>query len=348
LTEYDLVVVGGGPSGASAAVAAAKKGLRVVLIEKGGHDRFKPCGGLLPKIAAENIAEVFGKPIPRHVFNTLSEVRLFYSPPSGPLNGGEIKNYRLLNIVRSSLDEWLREQAETAGVEVLYDSTLLCIEDENSVSCRVRRGGSQTKLTCRYLVGADGVFSTVRRGLGKVTRTLGVIQETWEAEGVGDMFLMLLDGRLSDTYSYMIPKGDRIEVGLGTRSDPSGRMHELRKVLAEQFGVEFGRMQRRDGWAIPNGSVFKGGGRVILVGDAAGFCNPLSGEGIRLGVESGDAAGYAVAEAIDKGGDAFTLYSRYVSQIERLVESVYAFSSGMTDEQREKFVSDELKRVSLT
>lgn len=347
MSDYDLIIVGGGPAGASAAVTAAKRGLSVALIEKGTRDRFKPCGGLLPKIAAEQISEVFGEPIPRRVFSTPGELGLFYAPPSGVQNGGEMRNYRLLNIIRSSLDEWLRGRAEAAGVHIIYESTLLGFEGDKSVSCRLSRGGSRTKLTCRYLVGADGVFSTVRRGLGEATRTLGVIQETWEAEGVDDMFYMLLDGRLSDTYSYMIPKGGCVEVGLGATTDPCGRMYELRRVLADQFSVKFRSMLRRDGWAIPLGSTFRGGGSVLLAGDAAGFCNPFSGEGIRLGVESGEAAGSAVAEAINGGGDAFALYSQYVSQIERLVESVYAFSAGMTDERREKFVSDELWRVSL-
>ncbi len=345
------MVAGGGPAGAAAAITAAKRGLNVVLFEKGWHNRRKPCGGLLPSAAVGTIEEVFGKAIPDVVYSHPRELGLFYSPPSGPVKGGRMRSYRLLNLQRALLDEWLRERVEDAGVEVIYDSALAGFEVGDSVKCIINGGdrGSST-VTSSYLVGADGVFSTVRRVLfGKPTAVMRVAQETWEIQGgASDLFYMLLDGRLTRTYGYLIPKGGCVEIGLGVEGDASEKMGMLRTELTGKFGIRLGRLVQRDGWAIPYGSVYRGVGNVLLAGDAAGFCNPLSGEGIRLGVESGEAAASAVADATVKGGDAMVLYSKYIEQIERLVRQVYEHSKDFTDEDREGFVEAELRRVSLS
>ncbi len=345
---YDLVVAGGGPAGAAAAIIAAKRGLSVVLIEKGGHNRQKPCGGLIPRVAVEAIEEVFGEGIPEAVFSAPRELGLFYSPPSGPRNGGRMRNYRLLNLQRAPFDEWLRGRAEAAGAEVIYDSALASFAAGDSVKCIINRGDVVSSLTSSYLIGADGVFSTVRRGLyGVRADVMRVVQETWEAPGgVDDLFYVFLDGRLTRTYGYMIPKGECVEIGLGVEGDASEKMGMLRTLLSERLGVKLGKLVQRAGWAIPYGSIYKGAGNVLLAGDAAGFCNPLSGEGIRLSIESGEAAGTAVADAAG-GGDAVALYSRYVEQIDGLVRRVHEYSKDFTDEDREEFVRAELQRVNL-
>jgi geranylgeranyl reductase family protein len=351
MPDYDLLVAGGGPAGAAAAATAARRGLDVLLLERGGHRRPKPCGGLLPQIAAEVVEDIFGEEIPEDVMSTPRDLGLFYSPPSGLRNGGWVKNYRVLNIDRPLFDEWIRVRAESMGVEVTYGSSLVDFEVCGSVRSKIKgKDGSVSTVDSPYLVGADGVFSTVRRRLARSrARLMGVIQETWEGSGELDGFHVFFDSRLTSTYGYVIPKGGRFEIGLGVSGDkaanPSDRMDAFRGLLGKNLGLKLGSLLRRDSWAIPYGFIHKGEGPVLLVGDAAGFCNPLSGEGIRLGMESGEAAGSAVTDSLRMSVEALPLYSSYVRQLERLIMQVYEFSSTFTDEAREEFVRSELGRL---
>ena len=146
-----------------------------------------------------------------------------------------------------------------------------------------------------------------------------------------------------------MPKGGFIEIGLGTskgdRSILEASLSRFRKMLASELGIELQSMIHSDKWAIPNGFIERGRGNILLVGDAAGFCNPFSGEGIRLGIESGGAAGQSIADSITEKVGAETKYTIHTKQLERLIKQVYDFSSHLTDKDREDFVRTELSRT---
>ncbi len=180
MPDYDLIVVGGGPSGSSAAATAAKRGLRVLLLERGGHSRFKPCGGLLPKAASDVVRDVFGSDIPSEVLSEPRSLGLFYVPPSGIANGGRPRNYRVTNLNRALFDEWLRIRAESLGVHVSYDTQLVNFNGRGPVKAEIIHSGVATEYVSAYgLVGADGVFSGVRNQLyNDKRRVMRVVQES--------------------------------------------------------------------------------------------------------------------------------------------------------------------------
>lgn len=115
-------------------------------------------------------------------------------------------------------------------------------------------------------------------------------------------FYAFFCGDISQTYAYLIPKNDLYVIGVGA-SDPNHTtfttyIDRFKNCLREEFAFKPLSLRKREVWAIPYGFVLEGVGNTILVGDAVGLCNPLSGEGIRFAVESGIAAHNAILDTI--------------------------------------------------
>ncbi len=350
---YDAVVVGGGPSGTSAATTMAKQGLKVLLVEQGGHDNEKPCGGIIPSLTEEIIEKIFGRKLPESVKSIPSHLGLYYWPPSGFTNGGRVKNYRLTNLYRSKLDEWLRDQTASYGVEVIYNSKLVAFfEKSEELTLKIFKNHEHFQVRTNHLVGADGIFSLIRQSIfGSDRKLIWIAQENWDIEGtIENNFYVFLDDRYTDYYGYLIPKEGHLKIGLGVDERD---IHNLDKSLTAfrelvmDSGFNIKSLIRRDKWAIPESPVRRGQGNILLVGDAGGFCNPFSGEGIRLGIESGEAAGQAIIDSIEKGVEAESIYERYVSQHELLINQVLEFLLTFKNIDKENYVKTELLRSSL-
>jgi len=355
MPNFDVIVVGSGPAGATAAIKCSRYGLNVLLVEKGPPYRHKPCGGVLPPVCGDLIEETVGKRLPSSVMSVPDSLGLCYVPPSGRSNGGILRNYRLLNVNRDLFDQWLRSLAEGEGARIMYNTSL--IEFKQSKPIRVvliNKNVDPIKATTRYLIGADGAFSRVRRRLYKAgNSTLHVYQEHLRARGdLEDCFYAFFREEISPTYGYLIPKDGLYIVGLGVQPYNSinvlSQIKFFKRWLANEFAFSERSLEKREAWSVPFGSVRAGVGNTILVGDAAGLCNPLSGEGVRFAMASGEAAGDAVEEVLGSGDDLSALYSGHIEQLARIVQRTYIFASNLSDEGREEFVENELNRITLS
>jgi len=351
MVDFDVIVVGAGPAGITSALECSKLGLKVLLMERGRRDQHKPCGGVLPPACANVIYETFGMNIRRSVICSPETLGLYLVPPIGRRNGGCLRNYRLLNINRELFDQWLRALAEKSGIQVWYETEFLRLQLSEPIHVSARKGGDTIEVTTRYLIGADGVYSRVREELhGEAKRwTLRVLQEHWKAEGdLDDYFYAFFRGEVSPAYAYVIPKDGLYVVGVGVPENrfasASIAINRFKEWLVEEFAFKPSSLKRREAWAIPYGFVFEGEGNVILAGDAAGFCNSLSGEGIRLAIESGVAAGSAVQEAVSHNKLLATTYVEHAKWIADFVRQTYQFVTSLTDNDREDFVKSELAR----
>jgi len=352
MSDYDVIVVGAGPAGTASAIKCKKLGLRVLMVERAGSERHKVCGGVTPGACVDVLSDL-GLTIPIEVLSSPSSIGLYYVPPSGRRNSGSVRDYRLLNLRRDQFDCWLCERAEDAGVEVRHETEFLDFVGNGMLEVSLRSRGQRLKLASKYLVGADGVHSRVRRLLCPDVRaeTRTVMQESWRAVGdFEDFFYVFLRGAVTPTYGYVIPKDGRLVIGTAVPADGgdsvSRCMSLFRSWLGEEFGFEPVSMVEREVAPIPSGALERNGkGNVILVGDAAGFCNAFSGEGIRLALESGILAGESVARAEESGETLSSVYSDLVCSIRRFVEKTTEMSRGMSDESREAFVSSELCRL---
>lgn len=264
-------------------------------------------------------------------------VEIYYVPPSGKSRGGPLRDYKLLNVDRALFDQWLLERAEEAGAELAFKASFTGLSRDGSVSIK----GFKGKVKARFLVGADGVYSTVRKQLyGLSKRGLALIlQEYYEGESCFEnYFYTVLQRYITPMYSYVIPKGRFHVVGTGV---PEGyslleAASRFKDWLKSELGFKGVSMAKREAWAIPYGFTAKGTGSTVLVGDAAGFCNAFSGEGIRSALESGLMAAEAIAESMSSGKSLARLYSTRVRWVESFVKSTRELAASFAAQNYEE------------
>lgn len=339
----DLIVVGAGPAGVAAAIKSAEAGYSTIIVEK-SEGRRKPCGGVLTTACIDVLSRELNLSLPENVLSSPSSLSLFYVSPSG--YGGRVRNYSLVNVERRAFDEWLRSEAYERGAKLLYGASLVDIEQRGrEVIVNVKHRGRVEKLAAKFLVGSDGALSKVRRALYPETsfKLASVVQEHWDGNGeIEDCFYMLLLGSdVTPLYGYLIPKGSTLIIGAGapTLREARASLARVKDALKEMDFKPY-RLVRKEHWFIPQGTVLYGDGNIVLAGDAGGFCNPFSGEGIRFALETGAAAAQAL-----KNEDGFSeSYKGEVEEIASLIKVLSQFMVRLDDEARDEFVKRELRR----
>ncbi|MFG2057444.1 geranylgeranyl reductase family protein [Micromonospora sp. NPDC048930] len=312
---WDLVVVGGGPAGLSAAHAAARAGVRTLVIERATHPRYKTCGGGLIGISLAEIADRIEVPAHDRVHRvtvTRDGRREFTRRHSAPL---------LAMVRREEFDDRLRAAAVAAGAEVREGVAVRAVEqDPDEVRLRLADG---EVVRARTVVGADGSSGITARHVGVAFRQVDLglelelpvppaEQERWRGR-------LLLDwGPVPGSYGWVFPKGDRLTVGvIATRGEGERTRAYLRDFVARLglSGVtpehDSGHLTRCRAADSPLRH-----GRVLVAGDAAGLLEPWTREGISYALRSGRLAGEAVA-----GGD-LDAYPREIDR--RLVPEMRA------------------------
>jgi geranylgeranyl reductase family protein len=352
MLDFDVIIVGGGPAGTSAALKCSNLNLNVLLIEQERLGRHKPCGGILPLACSEIVMDELGKEIPQETTVSPEKLGLFYVPPSGRKRGGKLRKYELLNINRDLFDQWLCKLVIEAGVQIWEKTRFIKLKQSDFIQVLVKKDNAEKKITTRYLIGADGVYSKVRNSIyfDPEIEIMPVLQEHWKAKGDFDNnFYVFLRGDITPNYAYVIPKNNLFVVGIGVPkkhfNSISTCIKRFKNWIAKEYNFSPVMLEKREIWAIPYGFNLAGEKNVILTGDAAGFCNPFSGEGIRLALESGIAAGNAVEEARSNGNFLAPIYRKDTEWINHLINITYSFVRDLTDNEREKFVESELARI---
>ena len=305
--NVDVVVVGGGPAGATAATDLARAGLEVLLLERGG--RIKPCGGAIPP----QLIEEFG--IPPHLLVARIRSARMVSPASRkvdmPIAGGFVGM-----VDRDVFDPWLRERAAAAGA-ALQIGTFQRVEPIDHGRVRVHyttHDDNGAKVACRVsakaVIGADGAKSPVGRQCVPGAAELPCVAAYHEivnsppagsdADFDPERCDVWYQGRLSpDFYAWVFPHGDKTSVGVGT----ARRGFSLRgavRDLRETIHLDGADTMRCEGAPIPMRPLkrWDDGRNVLLAGDAAGVVAPASGEGIYYAMTGGRLAAEAVAEFV--------------------------------------------------
>jgi geranylgeranyl reductase family protein len=302
---YDLIVVGAGPAGSSAAREAAKEGLQVLIVEKESFPRYKPCGGALSEKARSLLEFELPKSLCERVITGAS---VHYGVQAIELH----KDYPLTTLVtRSRFDAFLLEQAMAAGARLEKEKALAYEEKDD----RVLVQGGKGCYSSRFLVVSSGCQDGLKEGVcredGTCQRGLCLVAEVEAEDDEIDRHLhSSLDihfGVVPRGYGWVFPHRGYYSVGIGGLARSFS--HPRRAMLEFMRGLGFKETQKVHGHLLPLGS---GGGRiasrrVLLAGDSAGFVDAFTGEGIRYALGSGQIAGHAVAEGLG-GEDAASVY----------------------------------------
>jgi len=318
---YDVAIVGAGPAGATLARLIGKK-YRVLLIDKREliHTKEgtfeKCCGGLIAPDAQKMLAELrLGVPQKVLVGPQLFTVRTLDIQQN-------IERYyqrHYINIDREKFDSWLVSMLPLS-VDVRCGTLFLKYRiGDGSYKVHLRNKGKEYMEETKYLIGADGAFSNIRRQLKPdfTQRTYISIQEWFQVNNIQPYYSAIFDDETSDFYSWTIPKENCIILGatMLPKQNATNKFNSLKNRLSE-YGFEFKHSMKRNGAFIlrPTSAkqIYLGQGNIALIGEAAGWISPTSAEGLSYAFRS------ALALAKSFEGNPENLISEYAKNTRNL------------------------------
>lgn len=295
---YDVIVVGGGPAGSTAARECAVRGMRVLVLDRAEFPRDKPCGGGVT-VRARNLLPFDISPVVERV---TTDVHLTHRQSAGFTRGSGLDLVYMTQ--RRALDSLLLEHAVNSGA-ILREGAPVREVERGATSVAVR-AGSET-FRARALVAADGANGQTARLAGvrqKVWRQIAIEGNITPKGGVPSRWNSAfgLDiGEMPGGYGWLFPKGDHLNIGVGgwKHAGPTLRGRLLR--LVEYYGFGPSELWGTRGHYLtirqPDSPLVDG--NVLLAGDAAGLVDPMTDEGIHSAIWSGKAAAKHLADYVD-------------------------------------------------
>jgi len=319
----DVVVVGAGPAGSSAAYFLAKRGLDVILLEKNELPRDKTCGDGLGPRSIEMLKKMdLDDWLRRKGYYRCDRVRLFSNNGSyfeAKIPSEDTPSPHFIIAPRRDLDHKLVEAVSDAGAKVFTNcrASALVRSDGSVKAVKAVRGGEEFEIACKAVVCADGTHGTFAKqtGLDIVKPHAIAVRAYYDnVKGLDDCINIYIDEHIPEGYAWIFPTSpSSANIGLGVSTPMLKNKNVDLKKLQDWFIKEKDASPIDLSGATITGEVKgaylrMGYGRhktvsdgLMLVGDAAGLISPLSGEGIAYALESGELAAAYLKKALDKG-----------------------------------------------
>lgn len=305
--DCDVLIVGAGPAGLSAAITAAQQGCSVVVIERKPAIGYSVhCGELVPR--ALGLEFPIGK---NAIIQEIEDLKTIL--PNGKVTTISAPSYML---DRGQFERELAEEASQNGAIFLLHTALLGFDNQRAV---VDHGGTRRAIQAAVIIGADGARSTVGKYLRlRNHELLQGYQETIAGQPSSASSRIYLNPRFQCGYGWLFPRGELVHAGVGGRFRSRRELQAAYQFLRSQLQTEGlcsqGPIVRRSYGLIPVGGMLPtiGADNVILVGDAAGLTHPITGAGIATAVLSGAEAGTAAGIAVGGGLEQLSSYYRTI------------------------------------
>jgi len=325
--SYDVVVVGAGPAGATAAKFLADQGATVLLVDKHVFPRDKPCGGMLTLRTLKRFPYISKELISSYSFG-------------GNIYSSSLKHrvvvYKDESIAafinRKNFDDALTRLAQRSGAT--FRDGVSAIDVHRAKGKAVVTFDTGESVESQFVIGADGVWSVVAKkaGLGQHYPHVGrcLFQEVHVANDILDtyfterkMFNLFLRFMGVDGFGWIAPKNNLVNIGIGEIQPSSSQIltkhplkevyHEFIRVLKERNLIpQMVTSASMQGGALPLRPLERTfADRVLLCGDAAGLMNPLTGDGIHYAMSSGMFAATVCTDALHAGRTDAAFLSKY-------------------------------------
>jgi len=326
---YDVVIVGAGPAGSTAAKVLAEQGRTVLLIDKDQFPRDKPCGGGL----TAKVLEEFPYIKKHNLIESYSYGGYVYANTMN--NKVEIKKDKpiMATVIRKTFDAGLVKLAVDQGCTFLEGKKVIDVFfSKDTVKTQIETGET---FESKVIIGADGIWSLIRKkaGLDPPQKQLAVslfneykldesiIDQYFSTERYGHLHLKLND---LAGYGWVFSKKNHINIGIGEMKPYHASTKKNLKPLFQMYIQKLKEARiipdiipsdAIRGAALPTQPIPKTyGDKILLCGDAAGLINPITGEGIHYAMYSGRIAAHVIDNALEQNNTSTSFLSKYESQ----------------------------------
>jgi len=326
--KYDVVVVGAGPAGSTTAKFLAEKGIKTLVIDKSKFPRNKPCGGGLSIKVLDRYKYLKNKcSIESYSYGSFG-----YSPSLKYIANVQKKDPIIAMVLRKKFDNELVQLAVDSGADFKDGKTVKNIKiSKDKIDVIL---DDKKEISTEIVVGADGIHSTVAKkaGLPTIGKNYGIsFYNEYEVgeDVINSLFsekkwlFTYLGFQNMHGYGWVFPKKQHINVGIG-QFIPDPYIPKTDRKLIDVYKdyiktlkknkllPENLRTGKSNGGVLPVSTIKKTyTNRVLLVGDACGFVNPYSGEGIYYGMISGEIAAGVISDSIEAGDCSEHFLSKY-------------------------------------
>lgn len=314
--NFDVIVVGAGPAGTTAARHLARGGIKTLLLEKEKMPRYKPCGGGV----TAKVKNVLDVDFSATVEDTIDRASVAYRNEMRiPVQFNAPVGW---SVMRDKFDALLAAEAAKAGAEVRDGTPVKSVEiDDEGV--RVRVNGDEIR--ANVIVGADGANGMVARAAGlhqerKLAAALEAEMDLPDESIAHWRGLWHLDfGAVPWGYAWIFPKAEHLSVGIGAfvGAVQKPNLRELlNQFIASEPTLHNAKHVALHGHTLPVGGTLRrvSKKRVLLVGDAANLVDPFSGEGIYAAVKSGKLGAEHIVRGLNEDDLEFAAYTQQIQK----------------------------------